>query len=46
MYMLVYYGQAILMIYFTTIFGDTPLDVYGIYIVLHVAYAPTYVKAA
>ena len=39
------YGHAILMICFTTIFGDTSSDVYGIYIVLHVAYGQTYVDA-
>ena len=33
------------MIYFTTIFGDTPLSVYGIYVVLHVTYGRTYVEA-
>ena len=38
MYMLVYYGHAVLMISFTTVFGDTLSGVYGIYVVLHVAY--------
>ena len=37
-------GHAILMICFTTIFGDTPLGVYGIYVVLHVMYGRTYVE--
>ena len=32
MYMLVYYRHAILMICFTTVFGDTPSGVYGIYV--------------
>ena len=45
MYILVYYGHVILMICFTTIFGDTPLGVYDIYVVLHVAYGWTYVDA-
>ena len=46
MYMLVYYEHAILMIGFTMVFGDTPYGVYGIYVVLHVAYGQTYLKAA
>ena len=44
--MLVYCGYTILMIYFTTVFGDTPLGVYGIYVILHVAYRQTYVEVA
>ena len=28
------------------IFGDTPSSVYGIYVILHVAYGRTYVEAA
>ena len=46
MYMLVYYEHAVLMIYFTTVFGDTLSGVYGIYVVLYVAYGRTYVEAA
>ena len=34
------------MICFTTVFGDTPLGDYDIYVVLHVAYGRTYVEAA
>ena len=44
-YILVYYSYTILMIYFTIVFGDTPSGVYGIYVVLHVTYGRTYVKA-
>ena len=40
------YGYVILMRCFKMVFGDTPLGVYGIYVVLHVAYGQTYVKAA
>ena len=43
-YMLVYCGYTILVIYFTTIFGDTFLGVYGIYVELHVTYGRTYVE--
>ena len=46
MYMLVYYGHAILMICFIMIFGDTLSSIYGIYIVLYVAYGETYVAVA
>ena len=46
MYILVYNGHVILMICFTTIFGDTLLSVYGIYVILHVMYGRTYVDAA
>ena len=46
MSMLIYFGYTILMICFTTVFGDTPSSVYGIYVVLHVTYGRTYVEAA
>ena len=42
--MLIYYGYTILMIYFITVSDDTPSGVYGIYVVLHVAYGQTFVK--
>ena len=45
-YTLVYYGYTILMIYFNTIFSDTPSGVYDIYVVLHVTYGRTYVEVA
>ena len=33
------------MMCFNSVFGDTPSSVYGIYVVLHVAYGRTYVNA-
>ena len=34
------------MMCFNYVFGDAPWGGYGIYVVLHVAYVRTYVKAA
>ena len=45
-YMLVYCDYTILMIYFNTVFDDTPSSVYGIYVILHVTYGWTYVEVA
>ena len=46
MYILIYYGYAILLICFTTIFGMHFLGGYGIYVILHVVYGRIYVETA
>ena len=46
MYMLVLLQICYIDDVFNTVFGDKPSDVYGIYVVLHVAYGRIYIEVA